>query len=77
MEILHFPITIAAAVLFVGCAGKADENTPLRVLSLGEPVTTNPLGLDHCNPAERTILFNMRNDMSTIYTLDLKKDLGW
>ena len=29
------------------------------------------------NPAERTILFNMRNDMSTIYTLDLKKDLGW
>ena len=52
MKFVHFPLAIAAAVLFVSCAGKSDENTPLRVLSLGEPVTTNPLGLDHCKPAE-------------------------
>lgn len=27
------------------------------------------------NPAERTMLFNMRNDMSEVYSIDLKKDL--
>lgn len=27
------------------------------------------------NPAERTMLFNMRNDLSEVYSIDLKKDL--
>ena len=27
------------------------------------------------NPAERTMLFNMRDDMSEVYSIDLKKDL--
>ena len=27
------------------------------------------------NPAERTMLFNMRNDLSEVYSIDLKEDL--
>lgn len=76
MKILHFPLAIAAAVLFVGCAGKADENTPLRVLSLGEPVTTNPLGLDHCKPAESAdVLKSLHRIDDKFYYMDYTIDL--
>ncbi len=40
MKFLHSPLAIAAALLIVGCCGKSDDNKPLRVLSLGEPVTS-------------------------------------
>ena len=76
MKILHFPLAIAAAVLFVSCVGKSDENAPLRVLSLGEPVSSNPLGLDHCKPEESAdVLASLRRIDDKFYYMDYTIDL--
>ncbi len=79
MKFLHFTLAIAAAVLFAGCTVKSDENAPLRVLSLGEPVTANPLGLEHCKPAESAdVLASLRRIDDKFYymnyTIDLQLD---
>ena len=75
MKISRFSFAIAAAVLFVSCAGKSDENTPLRVLSLGEPVT-NPVGIEHCKPAESAdVLASLRRIDDKFYYMDYTIDL--
>ncbi|MCQ2166848.1 MAG: hypothetical protein MJY49_05420, partial [Bacteroidales bacterium] len=76
MKFLRFPFVIAATVLFAGCCGQSDVNTPLRVLSLGEPITANPLGLDHCKPAESAdVLASLRRIDDKFYYMDYTIDL--
>ena len=76
MKLFHLPLAIAAAVLLASCCGKADGNTPLRVLSLGEPITMNPLGLDHCKPAESAdVLASLRRIDDKFYYMDYTIDL--
>ena len=76
MKLFHLPLAIAAAVLLASCCGKTDGNTPLRVLSLGEPITMNPLGLDHCKPAESAdVLASLRRIDDKFYYMDYTIDL--
>lgn len=76
MKFLRFSSAIAAFVMFVGCCGNTDGNTPLRVLSLGEPITTNPLGLEHCKPAESAdVLSSLRRIEDKFYYMDYTIDL--
>ena len=76
MKFLHLAFAVVAAVLCVGCVEKSDENTPLRILSLGEPVTTNPLGLEHCKPAESAdVLASLRRIDDKFYYMDYTIDL--
>ncbi len=76
MKFSHLSFAVAAAVLCVGCVEKSDESAPLRVLSLGEPVTTNPLGLDHCKPAESAdVLASLRRIDDKFYYMDYTIDL--
>ena len=76
MKLFHLPLAIAATILFASCCGKADGNTPLSVLSLGEPITMNPLGLDHCKPAESAdVLASLRRIDDKFYYMDYTIDL--
>ena len=76
MKVFHLPFAIAAALLIVSCVANSDGNAPLHVLSLGEPITANPLGLEHCKPAESAdVLTSLHRIDDKFYYMDYTIDL--